>query len=321
MWLSLRLLLPILFLLLSSSSTLAQTNTFSCDWFVDDCYVHSYSDCYAGYYPDSALCDQYDGPDQDACLNNINVTCITDTSYLYMCAGGGNCVPCESGDPLCVYTDATVCETACSSAGEQYRCDPDNGCVPDSTCTVGVDGCFANAIACESSDCNPEDQEPPPTCGDYDTQEECNPVENCTWRNGSCVVGAEPNATPTPYVGQDADINVAEFALCARAGDQMSDCETCYGQDGVWTAVGCLSFMPAGFSQDFLILGIALAGGIALLLMMYGSFLLSTSQGNPEQAQHAKEVIMGAVIGLFMIVFSMVLLRTIGIEVFRLPGF
>jgi hypothetical protein len=63
-----------------------------------------------------------------------------------------------------------------------------------------------------------------------------------------------------------------------------------------------------------------LAGGFALLLLLYGSFLLATSAGNPDQVQKAQDVIGSAVTGLLFIVFSVVILRIIGVDILGIPG-
>jgi len=118
----------------------------------------------------------------------------------------------------------------------------------------------------------------------------------------------------------DSELMPAEFAYCKQAGALQSECEAC-GDGKIFTALGCISFRPADFAQDLLTVSIGIAGGLALLLMLYGSFILATSSGQPDQTQKGKEIIGGAVSGLFIIVFSLVILRVIGIEILQIPGF
>jgi hypothetical protein len=66
---------------------------------------------------------------------------------------------------------------------------------------------------------------------------------------------------------------------------------------------------------------ISLGGGIAFLIMGVGAFLFITSQGNPEQLQKGKEMIVSAGAGLLFIIFSIFLLRLIGVDILKIPGF
>ena len=61
------------------------------------------------------------------------------------------------------------------------------------------------------------------------------------------------------------------------------------------------------------------AGFIALIgLVVYGSYLLMTSQGNPEAIGEAREVITNAVLGFLLIALSVAVLLLIQ-DVFQLP--
>ncbi len=60
---------------------------------------------------------------------------------------------------------------------------------------------------------------------------------------------------------------------------------------------------------------IGMAGGVAFLLMIFGSYRLIFAGGNPESIQQGKEVITAAIIGLLIIVFSVLILRFLGIAI------
>lgn len=61
---------------------------------------------------------------------------------------------------------------------------------------------------------------------------------------------------------------------------------------------------------------VKIAGPIAViacfLLLVYGGYLLSSSEGNPDKIQEAKSVITNAIIGLLVVLLSAVLLLIIG---------
>ncbi len=118
---------------------------------------------------------------------------------------------------------------------------------------------------------------------------------------------------------------VPEYDMCNNLIQNndiaVGECQQCAENEGIWTALGCISFEPQNFIKDFLQIAIGIAGGIALLLMIYGSFLISSSVGDPKKAEEGKEIITGTIAGLLFIIFSVVLLKLIGVEILSIPGF
>ncbi len=89
----------------------------------------------------------------------------------------------------------------------------------------------------------------------------------------------------------------------------------------VYTAIGCISTDPADFIRTFLKFGVGIAGGIAFLLILLGGFQILTSAGNPEHMNAGKELVSSAIAGLLMIIFSIFLLRVIGVDILGIKGF
>jgi len=87
------------------------------------------------------------------------------------------------------------------------------------------------------------------------------------------------------------------------------------------TSLGCIHTNPEGLVKWLFGFAGSLAGGIAFLLMAWGAFLFITSQGNPDQLQRAKETIISAIGGLLFIIFAVFLLRLIGFDILKIPGF
>jgi len=87
------------------------------------------------------------------------------------------------------------------------------------------------------------------------------------------------------------------------------------------TAIGCIPTTPQGFISKILEIAIFIAGGMAFLLMGWGAFLLITSQGNPEQIKGGQEIIVSAGAGLLFIIFAVFMLRLIGFDILKIPGF
>lgn len=93
---------------------------------------------------------------------------------------------------------------------------------------------------------------------------------------------------------------------------------TC-GTEEVNTAIGCI---PVSETNAFMgwILGwaVGVGGGIAFLLIVYASFMVMTSQGDPARLKAGQELLTSAISGLIMLIFSVVILRFIGIDILGL---
>lgn len=89
----------------------------------------------------------------------------------------------------------------------------------------------------------------------------------------------------------------------------------------IWTAIGCIPTDFTSVINDYVFkYGIGIAGGIAFLRFLYGCFLILTSSGNSETVEESRAIIMSALAGLFLIIFSVFFLRTVGVDIFQIPG-
>lgn len=103
--------------------------------------------------------------------------------------------------------------------------------------------------------------------------------------------------------------------------DNQLYCEEVDGKKGINTALGCISYdASGGFIKDLLEIIIGLGGGIALLLILYGVFIVTTSAGIPEKLKEGNEVISSAIAGLLFIIMAIFLMNLIGIKILALPG-
>lgn len=93
---------------------------------------------------------------------------------------------------------------------------------------------------------------------------------------------------------------------------QLSSC-------GIDTAIGCI---PVSDTNEFMgwILGwaVGVGGGIAFLLIVYASFMIMTSQGIPDRLKAGQELLTSAISGLIMLIFSVFILKFIGIDILGL---
>ncbi len=113
------------------------------------------------------------------------------------------------------------------------------------------------------------------------------------------------------------------------SGDDQKACLSCMKTGGkadgqqtgkVWTVFGCVdSTGTAGIFGFFFSLLSYMIGGIATLLFIYASFLYMTSAGDAEKIKKAKTLMTAIVSGILFIIFSIMIMRFIGLTLFDLP--
>lgn len=92
-------------------------------------------------------------------------------------------------------------------------------------------------------------------------------------------------------------------------------------ENGVETALGCIKVQSGSdLISSILRVATGVGGGLALALILYGVFIITTSAGNPDKLKSGSEIITSAVIGLVFILLSIFLVNLIGINILGLPG-
>lgn len=132
-----------------------------------------------------------------------------------------------------------------------------------------------------------------------------------TCSNGRCI--ALPTTTNPPRRG--------DTTPSTTITGQLRDI-TCGGGTGINTAIGCI---PIGDTNAFIgfILrwAIGIGGGIAFLLILYAGFMIMSSSGNPERLKAGQELMTSAIAGIIMLIFSVFILRVIGVDILGLGQF
>ncbi len=164
-------------------------------------------------------------------------------------------------------------------------------------------------------------QMPNPTPGLVPVGEKCQRDSDCAAPGKYCYggFGQTPvcRVDPNPIISGTGTSNVCDFA-----GANSSACNDCMSDGtGVWTALGCIQTNPSQFIGSILGIGIGIGGGIAFLLILFGGFQILTSAGNPEKLNAGKELATSAIAGLLIIIFSIFILRLIGVTILHIPGF
>lgn len=118
-----------------------------------------------------------------------------------------------------------------------------------------------------------------------------------------------------------------EDALKTLQGFQPEECygngyadDTGYhpGAKGIQTALGCIPTEIQPFVSWLFKYAISIAGGIAFLMIIFASFQMITSSGDPEKLNKAKQMLGSAVAGLLFIAFAVFLLRVIGVDILKI---
>ena len=88
---------------------------------------------------------------------------------------------------------------------------------------------------------------------------------------------------------------------------------------GINTAVGCIPVLGDASGKSFaswvILWGAGVGSGLAFLLILYASFMIMTSQGNPERLKAGQELLTSAISGLLLLIFSVFILNLIGVNI------
>lgn len=103
---------------------------------------------------------------------------------------------------------------------------------------------------------------------------------------------------------------------------EQESCMKCAGANGIWTAFGCIEYSFGKFVQDVLFgFGLRFAMAITFFCIIYGALQLQLSRGDAARIKKAQELITSCISGLMLIIFSIFILRVIGVDLLRIPGF
>ncbi len=118
-------------------------------------------------------------------------------------------------------------------------------------------------------------------------------------------------------------------SLCnaIKNNGEKAQCVSCVGGQhnvfggGIWTGLGCINVSENGFINSAVNIGISLGGGFSLMCIIYAAFLLQTSGGSPEAIKKARDLMTSCITGLLLMIFAVFILRLIGYDILKLPGF
>ena len=241
--------------------------------------------CNPGFGVTVSVCDNV-GTDNFQC--NAKVTaCITNAETKYYCKDGLSCSECDN-DPSTTTPDCPSSETIYSGIGP---------CLPHCPIT--------QLNACEQPSIGGTCRE---ACSS--TEQEVFGIANCTGLTPRCCkpANAGPVATTIGGIPVNLPCNPALNPDCDPT------CPASDGTRGINTAAGCISVTTNGTIIFFLRLALAIGGGIAILLIIYAGIQIQTSSGDPKRLMAGKEILTSALVGLILLIFSVFILRIIGLN-------
>jgi len=195
------------------------------------------------------------------------------------------------------------------------------------TCASLSGQCIPNTSACDAASERPEPLGgcPPIGGGKFQTPQICCVAKtqappSCSNISGVCKSSCDLLGGETDRTKRDCS---AGTTCCVKSAASSTTTDAyCDSGKGINTALGCISFDAegGGFVRSLLGIIIGLGGGVALLLILYGVFIVTTSAGIPDKLNQGKEIISSAVAGLVFIILAIFLMQLIGVQILVLPG-
>lgn len=188
------------------------------------------------------------------------------------------------------------------------------GCAPaNGTCQAGFKADLAYCGQLSQSEC---DNAPKRPCI----------ADTCASLGGSCRsscqgFGQAPSVSPQRDCSGGTICCISTGPATSQSTNSANDV-TCDGGKGINTAIGCIPFGNQNEMLGFILKwAIGVGGGIAFLLVVYSSFMIISSSGNPERLKAGQELLTSAIMGVILLVFSVFILRIIGVDILKIPGF
>lgn len=114
--------------------------------------------------------------------------------------------------------------------------------------------------------------------------------------------------------------SVADYGKPPSTGTSLNPAGDC-GDGYIDTALGCLPYERSEFIMALLRFLVGISGAISLIVMLMGTIQIQTSSGDPKKIQSGRDLFTAAIAGLLFLVLSAAILRIIGFDILKLPGF
>lgn len=234
----------------------------------------------------------------------------TPTPYQTTLCSGPTPNPCFGGGHYCNFGNGSQCCGTCDvtdkSRGVAGFCSYAPSPAPITSCHTYSQGSCGTGSICYDGDLNTDHIVPGAQCGTLQG-----------WHFGSDGSGNVPKCgiIGNPYCCDQggAMVNFTYQQPCIK--DSKGNCTA------VATGFGNIPIsVTAAISAIFAIL-LSFSGGIVLIIIIFSGYRIMTSGGDQEKLKGAREMLTAGIIGLLFIIFSVTILRIIGVDILRIPGF
>ena len=133
----------------------------------------------------------------------------------------------------------------------------------------------------------------------------------------SCQKCLYPNINPDPNAMESLIVDPETNLAPSPASGKQYTFLGCLGDSGGFTNEGA----AGGVVQSLLNIVFSISGGVAFLYLLYGSFVIATSQSNPERLNYGRRVVYGAIAGLIFTLGSVFVVKFIASGILKIPGF
>lgn len=277
---------------------------------------------------------------------------ITNAADFAVCSGTSGCRKCapNTSDPdVCGLEDQGISPgVACAAGanppnanicsdivGDPGKCNatyiaciaptvPQGGFFCDTSGTFPTCAICDNDIATATPDC-PKAPNGSPLPAPFSTEAACHPNCDIVTGNYTCVLSG--GTCRTSCIGGEQTLagGTCQTGICCRklsdnatlnvAQELQGKCNEGY----VSTAIGCIPItILTSLTSFFLAWLLGVGGGIAFLTFIVAGIQILTSSGDPAKLANAKSLFMSSISGIILLVFSIFMLRLIGVNVLGL---
>lgn len=229
--------------------------------------------------------------------------------------------PSDGSYIACNYPSYFVDGAFCNSLPKEACLPPASGKLEDITVypcsaqTVPNGGyTCSSTFSCEQCDNDPATSIPQCPAKFFSDKSQCetgcnDPTLVCKNHNGICRDGGcQTNETSYGPVTDCAGAN----PICCAPADQY----LCPGATSISTAVGCVPLLNINETIGFLVkVGVGMVGGIGIFMILFAGLQVLMSKGDPSRLAAGRELLNSAIIGVIMVLFSVFLLRAIGVHI------
>lgn len=149
-------------------------------------------------------------------------------------------------------------------------------------------------------------------------------ILNTTWLHNdpnlnARFFGTRPDDTGDSIISDSNKLSAFKSNPFVR---QYIGCLACAKYGGFPTAIGCLPMdrVDRFLAEGVLGIGVTFAGAFSILCIIFGAIQFQLSEGESAKVQKAQKLITQCIIGLLIIIFSIFLLRFVGVDLLRIYG-